>query len=42
MAGFSTLFADFLDDCHGVLAIPGAHAETSLYSAYEQLLVVRR
>ena len=38
MPGPAFSFKDFLDECHTVLAIPGAHAETSLYGAYEKLL----
>ena len=38
MPGPAFLFKEFLDECHTVLAIPSAHAETSLYGAYEKLL----
>ncbi len=38
MCDFSSEYHRFLGECEAVLAIPGAHAETSLYGAYEQLL----
>ena len=38
MPGPAFSFKEFLDECHTVLAIPSAHAETSLYGAYEKLL----